>query len=184
MNEKDDSEVVLEAGAAGHVHRFNAVRVPPEFGHSYLRCAYCGLSKHLVSHDDWTCDICTGVRADSAAPVVGDLLRDAGAILIVNEGVAGARIEIRFSALEDAQRLHKTLAQARAAAPLAAGEADELADEVQRRMDQVVEAAVEWHQSDDDWIETSERLGAAINSLLELRSKPTGPSAASSEKQT
>lgn len=53
-----------------------------------------------------------------------------------------------------------------------AGPPEQLIDEVQRRMDQVVEAAVEWHQSDEDWIETSEKLGAAIESLLELRSAP------------
>src|ERR1043165_2302760 len=48
---------------------------------------------------------------------------------------------------------------------------DDLVDEVQRRMDQVVEAAVEWHQSDDDWFERAEVLAHAIDSLLELRSK-------------
>lgn len=48
---------------------------------------------------------------------------------------------------------------------------DDLIDETQRRMDQVVEAAVEWHQSDEDWFEKSEVLANAIDSLLELRSK-------------
>lgn len=50
-----------------------------------------------------------------------------------------------------------------------------LVDEVQRRMDQVVEAAVEWHQAGREgaeWFEAAERLGAAIDSLLELRSAP------------
>lgn len=62
------------------------------------------------------------VRADLAVPagaapqVVSDVLRDAGAIIIVNEGDAGARVEIRFAELRDAQRLHKTLIQARATA--------------------------------------------------------------------
>jgi len=62
--------------------------------------------------------------------------------------------------------------------PLAATGADEgqLIDEVQRRMDAVVEAAVEWHQSgregDDTWFDKSEALSAAINSLLELRAAP------------
>lgn len=51
---------------------------------------------------------------------------------------------------------------------------DELVDEVQHRMDQVVEAAVEWHQAGQeggDWFEAGEKLGSAINSLLELRDK-------------
>lgn len=54
-------------------------------------------------------------------------------------------------------------------------QADELVDEVQRRMDQVVEAAVEWHQAGREgaeWFEAAEKLGAAIDSLLELRSEP------------
>lgn len=52
---------------------------------------------------------------------------------------------------------------------------DELVDEVQHRMDQVVEAAVEWHQAGREgaeWFEAAERLGAAIDSLLELRGDP------------
>lgn len=39
-------------------------------------------------------------------------------------------------------------------------------DEVQRRMDAVVDAAVEWRQSDDVW---SDALEAAVDSFLELR---------------
>jgi hypothetical protein len=54
-------------------------------------------------------------------------------------------------------------------APRATGETEALVDDVQRRMDLVVECAVEWHQSDEDWYEKSEALGAAIDSLLELR---------------
>lgn len=52
---------------------------------------------------------------------------------------------------------------------------NELLDEVQHRMDQVVESAVEWHQAGregDEWFDKAEALGAAIESLLELRSKP------------
>lgn len=49
-----------------------------------------------------------------------------------------------------------------------------MADEFQRRMDAVVEAAVEWHQSgregDNTWFDKSEALSAAVSSLLELRS--------------
>jgi hypothetical protein len=57
-----------------------------------------------------------------------------------------------------------------AALPRATAEAeDALVDEVQHRMDQVVEAAVEWHQSDEDWFEKSEVLASAIDSLLALR---------------
>lgn len=51
-----------------------------------------------------------------------------------------------------------------------------LVDEVQHRMDQVVEAAVEWHQAGQEggeWIEYADKLGAAINSLLELRDAPS-----------
>jgi hypothetical protein len=47
------------------------------------------------------------------------LLRDAGAIIVVNEGGAGARVEIRFSDLRDAQQLHKTLVETRALQSLA-----------------------------------------------------------------
>jgi hypothetical protein len=42
-----------------------------------------------------------------------DLLDGAGAITITNEGGAGARIEIRFSELGAAWRLHNTLIQMR-----------------------------------------------------------------------
>lgn len=55
-------------------------------------------------------------------------------------------------------------------------QSDELGDEVQHRMDQVVEAAVEWHQAGREgaeWFEAAERLGAAIDSLLELRGEPS-----------
>lgn len=51
----------------------------------------------------------------------------------------------------------------------------QLIDEVQRRMDQIVEAAVEWHQAGregGEWLDKAEALAAAIESLLELRSKP------------
>lgn len=47
-----------------------------------------------------------------------------------------------------------------------------LVDEVQHRMDQVVDAAVEWHQAGregGEWFDAAEKLGAAIDSLLELR---------------
>lgn len=52
-----------------------------------------------------------------------DLLRDAGAIVCVNDPNAGARVEIRFAELEDAQRLHKALVRMRAPATVAEGEA-------------------------------------------------------------
>jgi hypothetical protein len=42
-----------------------------------------------------------------------DLLDGAGAVTITNEGGTGARIEIRFSDLDDAWRLYNTLVQAR-----------------------------------------------------------------------
>lgn len=50
-----------------------------------------------------------------------------------------------------------------------------LVDEVQRCMDQVVEAAVEWHQAGREgaeWFDKAEALSAVIDSLLELRGKP------------
>ncbi len=47
---------------------------------------------------------------------------------------------------------------------------DELVDEVQRRMDAVVNAAVEWHQDEgEEWSQKAEILGDAIEALLELR---------------
>ena len=52
-----------------------------------------------------------------------------------------------------------------------------LVDEVQHRMDQVVEAAVEWHQAGQEggeWLAAADRLGAAISSLLELRDSSVG----------
>lgn len=55
---------------------------------------------------------------------------------------------------------------------------DELVNEVQCRMDQVVEAAVEWHQAGREgaeWFEAAEKLEATINLLLELRSVPAAP---------
>ena len=45
-------------------------------------------------------------------------------------------------------------------------------DETERRMEAVVDAAVAWHQSDDDWQETADTLGTAIDHLLELRAAP------------
>lgn len=50
---------------------------------------------------------------------------------------------------------------------------DKLVDEVQHRMDQVVDAAVEWHQDGregGEWMEAADKLANAIDSLLELRS--------------
>lgn len=61
----------------------------------------------------------------------------------------------------------------------------ELVDEVQRRMDQVVEAAVEWHQAGREgaeWFEAAGKLSDAIDSLLELRSTPAAP-AVTEDKQ-
>lgn len=54
------------------------------------------------------------------------------------------------------------------------GELDAAVDEVQRRMDAVVDAAVEWHQSVglDEHDKTYDMLGKAIDSLLELRGTP------------
>lgn len=55
-------------------------------------------------------------------------------------------------------------------------EQDGMVDEAQRRMDAVVDAAVEWHQSgregDNTWFDKAETLGQAIDRLLELREKP------------
>lgn len=48
-------------------------------------------------------------RTTSAAQKDTDFLKDAGAIIVVSEGNAGARVEIRFAELEDAQRLHNYL---------------------------------------------------------------------------
>ena len=51
----------------------------------------------------------------------------------------------------------------------------DLMDEVQQRMDAVVDAAVEWHQAGREgaeWFDKAEVLGAAIDSLLELRESP------------
>lgn len=50
------------------------------------------------------------------------LLRDAGAITCVNDLGIGARVEIRFAELEDAQRLHKALVQMRSGAPATVAE--------------------------------------------------------------
>ncbi len=61
---------------------------------------------------------------------------------------------------------------ARHCADSAAAMKGELVDEVQRRMDAVVEAAVEEHSADADWPEAADKLSAAIESLLELRDKP------------
>lgn len=70
--------------------------------------------------------------------------------------------------------LREALKDARADSPRpAGGDAPEsVVTEVQRRMDAVVDAAVEWHQSDADWMEKSDALETAIDSLLELRESP------------
>lgn len=49
---------------------------------------------------------------------------------------------------------------------------DSVVDEVQQRMDAVVDAAVEWHVGHIDWTGDADTLGTAIDSLLELRGKP------------
>lgn len=50
---------------------------------------------------------------------------------------------------------------------------DEIVNEVQRRMDAVVDAAVEWHQDEgEEWSQKAEILGDAIDALLELREPP------------
>lgn len=62
-----------------------------------------------------------------------------------------------------------------------AGEDAKQADECQRRMDAVVEAAVAWHQSGREgnmWLDKAEELSAAINSLLELRDAPAATTTA------
>lgn len=93
-------------------------------------CAKCGHSagvertlkrcKARIDGGEALCQChCVFPAAATAAPQVSnDFLRDAGAIIIVNEGSAGARVEIRFAELQDAQRLHQALAQMRAAAPV------------------------------------------------------------------
>lgn len=56
-----------------HVHKFGLISVPPEYGHSYLRCVGCPLSKMLPEHDKETCAICKQQAAltptDAASPV-------------------------------------------------------------------------------------------------------------------
>lgn len=54
---------------------------------------------------------------------------------------------------------------------------DALVDEVQRRMDAVVDAAVAWHRSGDEWTEAANALDNAIDQLLELRSAPAATTA-------
>ena len=53
----------------------------------------------------------------------------------------------------------------------------DLAAEVERRKDAVIDAAVAWHQSgregDETWFDKAEVLGVAIDRLLEL-SQPEG----------
>lgn len=55
------------------------------------------------------------LTAFPAAATVDHLLQDAGVILIENEDDTGARVVIRFSKLQDAERLHSALLRARAA---------------------------------------------------------------------
>lgn len=54
---------------------------------------------------------CVFPAADAGQGEHQDLLRDAGAIVCVNDPDVGARVEIRFAELGDAQRLHKALTQ-------------------------------------------------------------------------
>lgn len=53
----------------------------------------------------------------------------------------------------------------------------ELRREVQRRADAVVDAAVEWHQSDREgdgsWFDKADILAKAIDALLEIRTFDT-----------
>ena len=68
--------------------------------------------------------------APIVAPEVDDLLRDAGAVYIVNDVIAGAQVVIRFSELKDAQRLHKALAESRAPASTVAPQQSERPREI------------------------------------------------------
>lgn len=68
------------------------------------------------------------------------------------------------------------------------GEADDmlsLVDEVQRRMDAVVDAAVAWAQADgnDAEFDACEELSERVESLLALREKPTESLTPDSSKQ-
>lgn len=85
-----------------------------------------------------------------------------------DQNVQRIRKAIRF--------LENSLAKFSAAtSQVSTGTEDERADEVQRRMDAVVDAAVEWHKSDADWFDRSEALGVAIDTLLELRAPVEQP---------
>lgn len=54
-------------------------------------------------------------------------------------------------------------------------------DECEKRMYAVVDAAVEWRRSDEDWQDKAEILETAIDALLELRSPPDSPPPAQPE---
>lgn len=147
-------------GMVGYVNE----QPPPEsdFQYQYVRADLLATVFKVL------CSFC----AEGNVPVDIEALRDLFALLERDN-----RGQWSFKSLsKDASKFNNAierLAPSATAAPVQ--QSDELADEVQRRMDQVVEAAVEWHQAGregGEWFEAAESLGAAIDSLLELRSDP------------
>lgn len=131
-NQTDNTttEAALEAcpfcGSHAHVRETKAHGALPVY---WVECVICEIGTKY-SESPKAAAATWNTRTSAAASLAAtpeddqrDLLRDAGAILVVNEGETGARVEIRFAELEDAQRLHKTLVQSRAATP--AGPQDE-----------------------------------------------------------
>jgi hypothetical protein len=81
----------------------------------------------------------------------------------------------REAVFDLAQQILTTALQSSAGVDPVETETDALVHEAERRMDQVVEAAVEWHQAGREgaeWFDAAERLSAAIESLMDFRSAP------------
>jgi hypothetical protein len=81
----------------------------------------------------------------------------------------------RFTVLVDPCKGETDYCNCECVFPASTEQAGELVDEVQHRMDSVVERAVEWHQAGREgaeWFDKAEALSAAIEFLLELRTAP------------
>lgn len=150
-----------------------------------------GYCKKPLGHDGF-CSPNPATRADSHRVEIGTApeVREAGGMIsrseVVKEcerfldqlkGRVDERADGAFVALTRLTRNIRSLPTEAAAGSSGSAE-DTPVDEVQRRMDAVVDAAVKWRQGDvaDNWEAEADALEEAVDSLLELRTAPPADS--------
>ena len=106
---------------------------------------------------------------------VDDLQRELAFYFGAYHGTLNHRLDAAACMENECVRIRNLLHSPAASTVAPVEQPDVLVDEVQHRMDQVVEAAVEWHQAGregGEWMEKADALSDAIDSLLELRDSP------------